>query len=247
MTVPARGSRTETNLSEFAGILAPQDGCDPPVVVGGHAVNLWSEYFLAKGMRELSGYVPFTSKDLDLVGSTGLLERLHKSLKGTLTRSKPRSPVLGRLEVARPGGGVLLIEVLHTVYGLNPQDLARTIELRIDGVAARVLLPHLILKAKIENCVGIGQAGRNDVKHVRMMILCVRAFMMEFLGFVSAGEMSERGLVNVLEETVEIVNGAQAVKAAQLWGFEFSAVWPLDELRSFSGDKITRWLAHRFP
>ena len=148
MTTPAGDSQTETNLSEFAGILAPQDGCDPPVVVGGHAVNLWS---------------------------------------------------------------------------------------------------HLILKAKIENCVGIGQAGRNDVKHVRMMILCVRAFMMEFLGFVSAGEMSERGLVNVLEETVEIVNGAQAVKAAQLWGFDFSAVWPLDELRSFSGDKITRWLAHRFP
>jgi hypothetical protein len=41
-------------------------------------------------------------------------------------------------------------------------------------------MPHLILKAKIENSESIPQEGRNDVKHVRMMILCVRAFIREF-------------------------------------------------------------------
>lgn len=41
----------------------------------------------------------------------------------------------------------------------------------------RVLIPQLVLKAKIENSVSIDQSGRNDVKHVDIMILCVRAFI----------------------------------------------------------------------
>lgn len=246
MTNPQEDAGADTRISEFAGILAPQCGSDPPVVVGGHAVNLWSDYYLAKGVKELAVYVPFTSKDLDLVGSADLLERLHASHKGKLTRSEPRCPVLGRLDVERKGGGSLRIEVLHMVKGLSAKDLTRTMDLRIEGLAARVLLPHLILKAKIENSESIPQEGRNDVKHVNMMILCVRAFIGEFAGFVKAGKVSERALVNVLEETMEIVTGPHAEKALRLWGFDFLTVWPLEELRNSGGEKTLRWLKHRF-
>jgi hypothetical protein len=151
---PDERQRVDTEISDFADILMTQDGFDPPVVVGGHAVNLWSHYFLAGGVKELAKFLPFTSTDLDLVGAGGLLERLHNSLRGTITRSEPRSPVLGRLEIPRKGRGVLIIEVLHTVKGLDAKDLARTMEVRIEGLAAQVLLPHLILKAKIEYPAG---------------------------------------------------------------------------------------------
>ena len=154
---PHERHRVNTEISDFAEILKAQDGFDPPVVVGGHAVNLWSAYFLASGVNELTEFIPFTSKDLDLVGTGGLLERLHKSLKGTIIRSEPRSPVLGRLEIPRKGRGVLTIDVLHTVKGLDAKDLARTMEVQIEGLAAQVLLPHVILKAKIKN----SQASRS--------------------------------------------------------------------------------------
>lgn len=247
MTEPPDGPVPETRISEFAEIVAPKDGGEAPVVVGGHAVNLWSEYYLAKGLKALAAYLPFTSKDLDLVGSAGLLDRLHESHRGTLSRSEPRSPVLGRLDLERKSGGMLRIEILHMVKGLDAKDLARTMELRIEGLAARVLLPHLILKAKIENSESIPQEGRNDVKHVRMMILCVRAFIEEFAGFVSEGRASDRALVNLLEEIMGIVTSGQALKSSGLWGFDYTEVWPFEALKELGEGKTSRWLEHRFP
>lgn len=68
-----RRSKSTTEVSDFAGVLLPMDGGHPPVIVGGHAVNLWSMYFLSKGIAGLADFLPFTSKDLDLVGTMDLL------------------------------------------------------------------------------------------------------------------------------------------------------------------------------
>jgi hypothetical protein len=72
--MPEPRPRVETHVADFADILSPMDGSEPPVIVGGHAVNLWSLYFLANGVAGLERYLPFTSKDLDLVGTMDLLE-----------------------------------------------------------------------------------------------------------------------------------------------------------------------------
>jgi hypothetical protein len=247
MTTPEDGGVPETRVADFAAFVRPKEGEDPPIIVGGHAVNLWSEYFLARDVKELLGYLPFTSKDLDLVGSLGLLDRLHETHKGTLSRSEPRSPVLGRIDVEREGGGLLRVEVLHAVKGLDAKDLERTMEVAVGQVVARVLMPHLVLKAKIENSESIPQEGRNDVKHVHMMILCVRAFIREFAGYVGEGRASDRALINVLEETLAISTSGQAIKASDVWGFDFMALWPVDGLKSLGEGKVSRWLQHRFP
>lgn len=237
---------SESIVSEFAEIIASHAG-DAPVLVGGHAVNLWSEYHLAKGVTELAAYMPFTSKDLDLFGPPALLDRILETHKGTLTRSEPRSPVLGRIDLERKVGMPLRIEVLHMVKGLDEKDLARTMELRMGSLVARVLLPHLILKAKIENSRSIQQEGRNDVKHVRMMILCVRAFIAEFAEFVAQGRLGERALVNLLEECLEITTNSGALDAKALWGFDFDGIWPFPVLKTLGHGKVSRWLDHRFP
>lgn len=247
MTAPEDVPVTETRVADFAEIVAAGEGVEAPVVVGGHAVNLWSEYYFAKGLSALAAYLPFTSKDIDLVGSADLLDRLHKTYQGTLSRSEPRSPVIGRLDVTRKSGGCLRIEVLHTVNGLDAVELARTMELRIEGIAARVLLPHLILKAKIRNSISIQQEGRNDVKHVHMMVHCVHAFLEEFANYVREGQLGERALVNMLEEIFEIITSQDALKATRTWDFDFPQSWPIDVLENLGVGKISRWLEHRFP
>jgi hypothetical protein len=135
-----------TEVSDFAGVLLPMDGGNPPVIVGGHAVNLWSMYFLSKGVAELAVFLPFTSKDLDLLGTMDLLEQLQRKLKGEITRSASRSPVLGRLEIPSDTGDPLRIEVLHTVKGLDFKELSRTVDLLTGDVFGRVLLPHRVAK-----------------------------------------------------------------------------------------------------
>lgn len=238
--------RNLTEVSDFADVLLPANGGDLPVVVGGHAVNLWSTYFLSRGAGKLAGFMPFMSKDLDLVGTMELLDRLQRRFKGVVLRSEPRSPVFGRLEIPGRDGGVLKIEVLHTVLGLNAQDLARTIDLQAGAILGRVPMPQLVLKAKIANVALIKQEGRQDEKHVRMMILCVVAFIRELLENHRSGVLGERPVVNLLEEIREIVTSPNAEKAAQLWSFDFSEVWPMAELRNAGDGKIAGWLEHRF-
>jgi hypothetical protein len=244
---PARESPLESEPEDFAEVLRTGDSNGTPIVVGGHAAGLWSRYFMAGGVTELTEYLPFRSKDLDVVGTNSLLEALHKRFKGRLSRSEPRSPVFGRLDIPQPGGGFLRVEVLHTVLGLDAKDLARTVNLEIQGVTARIPLPHLILKAKLANAALIDQEGRQDVKHARMMLLCVRAFIIELSENCRSGLLGERALANLLGEIWDIVSSPVATKAAELWELDSSTVWPLDELRNTGSDKISGWLQHRFP
>lgn len=243
---PQPESPLESEIGDFAEILKPSGSASPPVIVGGHAAGLWSRYFLSRGVTELAGFLPFRSKDLDLVGTMDFLEEVHRRFKGRLLRSEPRSPVLGRLEIPQPGGGFLRVEVLHTVLGLKARDLRRTVDVEVAGVVGRIPLPHLVLKAKLANSALLSQDGRQDVKHARMMLVCLRAFILDLLGNLRAGEIGERTVVNLLEEIRTVVVSRDAARAAMLWGLDFLEIWPMDELQHSGGEKVARWLKHRF-
>jgi hypothetical protein len=147
---------------------------------------------MSRGAAELAEYLPFRSKDLDLVGTMGLLEDLNRRFRGRLLRSELRSPVIGRLDIPQSGGGFLRVEVLHTVLGLDAKDLERTMDIESAGIVARIPMPHLVLKAKLANSALIPRDGRQDVKHTRMMLVCVRAFILELLENHRAGLIGER-------------------------------------------------------
>ena len=241
----AQESPLESEIGDFAEILRHEDAKELPVVVGGHAAGLWSRYFLSRGVTELAEFLPFRSKDLDLVGTVGLLDELHRRFKGRLLRSEPRSPVFGRLDIPQSGGGFLRVEVLHTVLGLDAKDMMRTVDIDVAGVFARIPLPHLMLKAKLANSALIKQDGRQDVKHTKMMLICVRAFILELLENHQGGLIGERPVVNLLEEIREVMSSPNAEKAANLWGIDFREVWPREELKASGGEKVARWLEHR--
>ncbi len=245
MTAPEWEDGEASRIEEFAAVLAPADGSDKPILVGGHATNLWSQHFLLRGNKELTAFMPFTSKDLDLVGTGELLQRLFVILKGELKMSEPRSPVVGRIRCSGPHGRPWVIEVLHTVHGLGPADLRRTVDVEVDGIAARTLLPHIMLKAKLANAATIPQDGRQDVKHARMMLICVRGFIEEVLQGVREGALVERAAVNLFGEIFEVVGSPVAGQAANLWDLDLHSIWPLEMLRDPATPKIARWAEHR--
>ncbi|MEI7955406.1 MAG: hypothetical protein WCJ66_09590 [Verrucomicrobiota bacterium] len=76
-------------------------------------------------MTELAEYLPFRSKDLDIVGTMEMLGNLYRRFKGRLLGSELRSPVFGRLDIPQSGGGYLRVEVLHTVLGLNLESAVK--------------------------------------------------------------------------------------------------------------------------
>ena len=116
---PQRESPLDSETSDFAEILGSGDS-DRPVIVGGHAAGLWSRYYLLMGVTELTEFLPFRSKDLDLVGTMELLEKLHRRFKGKLLRSEPRSPVFGHVRDSPESGKAAILHGRRQTPGRSP-------------------------------------------------------------------------------------------------------------------------------
>ncbi len=88
-----------SEVHDFKGILSNSvDGC-LPLLVGGHAVNLWALIYRDRIGSNLDQWLPLTSKDLDLFGTLALLEGMKERFGGEYRLSGPRSPVVGQLVV----------------------------------------------------------------------------------------------------------------------------------------------------
>jgi len=169
-------------------VLTQRDATGRPfVIVGGQAANIWAAYYLPREPR-LQAHFPFTSKDLDLVGTKDDAVRVAAAIHWIV--SAP--PVLGGPVEARlssqPEGGGLRVEFLREIKGVPHEAIlayARENVVRVPGsdepLTVRVLDPVFLLHGKIRNSVDIEQdqpdKPRQDVKHVTMLGLCVPHFL----------------------------------------------------------------------
>lgn len=78
-----------------------------------------------------------------------------------------------------------------------------------------------------------------------MMIRCNHAFIGELLGFAQEEQVTQRQVVNLLEEVRSIILSPMAVRATALWGFDFTAVWPMGELTGCGLEKIEKFTRMR--
>jgi hypothetical protein len=152
------------------------------IVVGGQAVNLWA-YQYRERSPEMLALEPFASEDLDFYG--GKVEALtcRDALQGKarLNEDFDPSPNAGVVLVQR-GERVLRIDFLASVYGLNDSEITGTAITfsgteTLTGIDIKVLNPILCLEGKLKCLRHLPQQGRQDLKHVKMSILCVKEFL----------------------------------------------------------------------
>src|SRR6266849_10151998 len=191
---PREPTRPELELAAFDSLLQlePQ-----PLLIGGQAVNLWAQVFL-KDIPELEELKPFLSKDCDLFGSQELLLQLAQKTKWRVIfspKGQP-SPVTGYLMHTDAQGQSLLVEVLYSVKGLTLEELQREVLVRLGNRTYKTLSPVTLMKAKLANFVELPQntpgQERNDLKHIRIIIPCVAAYLDQGLDRVRAGVFTER-------------------------------------------------------
>ncbi len=180
--------RPRTGLDPFEAVLAQRDVAGQPfIIVGGQAANIWAAYYLPREPR-LQAHFPFTSKDLDLIGTKTDAERVAAAIHWHAgAPSVGGGPVEAVLR-SEPEGAGLNVEFLRDIKGV-PHDTilayARENLVRVAGgdkpLLVRVLDPVLLLAGKIRNAVDIEQnqpnRPRQDVKHVAMLVLCVPHFL----------------------------------------------------------------------
>ena len=211
---------------------------EPVILVGGHAVNVWALSYRDRIGDLLEPLVPFTSADMDVYATRNALMGLHEALGGKLILSGPREIIDGTLIVGvEPDTREL--DVLRSVHGLPKLGAQDAISLEICGHVVPVLFPHLLLQAKLENALRLDQRERQDVKHVKIMILVLREFLREVVTTASAE--NEKVALLLLRRALVILMSESAREFTRRHRASFGDVMPEAELRASPLRKLSRF------
>lgn len=240
-----------TELADFKEFLGATIDGELPLLAGGHAAHLWATVYRDEIGPALDEWLPLVSKDLDLLGNQSLLSGLKEQFGGTCRYSPPRSPVVGQLTVYRDGRP-LKIDVIRTLYGLGPKDLAvEPMTIILDEATApyrvRVLPIQTVFQAKVANLAHLDQTGRNDFKHVHLMILVAREYLSDLIRGAEAGEFSSRAAIGPMEAILKIVRSPNADRCRTIHHIDFTRGWPRERLSAATDERFVRFVKHRLP
>ena len=189
-------------------------GADAPTVVGGQAVNLWAIVYLDRDVRNK---VIHGSNDMDIVSGTKALAFL-KTLPDWKFSPTPMKHfgvgITAKLQSVAPDGRILLVEILHSVAGLNTTDLRRVSEVEVGGIKYRLLDPIAMLKAKAYNVRKFKQDDdppRHDREHLELIAHCVPKFLRELHdGALRLQRSDDTAAKAAVENTADAVRAAFA-------------------------------------
>lgn len=218
------------------------------IIVGGQAVNFWADRY-APHSPELLTYRPFTSRDLDLLGSIANAYRLASKTYGVV--EKPRrgaaSPVLANIEV-KTGGIVRSVQFLKSVRGVTNREIDdNAVQFVVGDAAISVADPITMLKAKVHNLVELDQRGRNDRNHVDILRICVPMFLERQLTAADEADAAARQCLRNIQRILEL---SRSAVARRLEEFDWQALVPMDylknvrspRLKNFREQQLERWL-----
>lgn len=193
---------TPENLREI--LIKLQDGNLDAVLVGGQAVNLYAYQYYQK-FPQLAQYLPFSSEDLDFYGGKVEAVMCQEILGGKV--------ILNRDFDSIPNAGIVLvdyqnktlrIDFLASVYGLNDAEITATAltflgQNQLKNIKLKVLHPILCLEGKLRCLRGLPQENRQDMKHTKILIICVHQFLTDFIN-----ENHSRTSLKLIERVLDL-------------------------------------------
>ncbi len=205
--------------------------CEPaPIVVGGQAVNLWAINYLTPAVPKTD----LVSKDLDIVASKEALASL-KQVPGWVFQPRQirnwMDSRLGALRSFTPDGRPLLVEILHSVHGLDKADLAASAYIESEGVVYRVLDPVAMLKAKAANVRDIDQVGpplRQDRMHLQLIARCVPDFIRDVHRDAVAAPAREKEALIVVSRAFKTLQNEQTALSLHAEGIAPASLIPVE-------------------
>lgn len=198
-----------------------------PTIIGGQAVNYWAAFY-SEAAPELEKFRPFISKDADLWADRRTVVALRDRTGWKCQFfDEPRTHAVALLTKQGPGGEELRIEVLKDVYGLTPDDLARSAVLETPAGNVRVLEPAQLLKGKIATLASFKSENRpNDVRHIRLLLPINRVHLESRITATEQGQIPAKETIAALRCVAELGATPTARALAELHGFDFATAIP---------------------
>jgi hypothetical protein len=217
------------------------------IVVGGTAVNLWSTQYYQDD-EQWNNLRPFASEDIDLLGSKQDVWNISTVLEGEvfINDSFDASPQAGVVLVKHQGEPIR-IDVLANVFGIDEQEINEGAlnfigEQELEGVKLKVIDPVLSLEGKLACLFGLPQEGRQDLKHTRLCVKVLDAFLRENLPF-----FPDRVQLGIIEHVFKVAVEKNGLSAWLQHGIEIEQGIPLDMLEASEVEKIQRFNKIRKP
>ena len=200
--------------------------------------------------RELARFKPFTSKDCDVLGDRKLLRELAARTRLTVKPFKFGQPThcIGYLYDPDDPNADPVIEVLSGVRGLPSEEMAEPAEVEFDNSKFRALNPVDLLKAKLTNAVEIPQEGRQDVRHVRMLVPCARWYIAVAHAMARDGTAGDPMLLmRLLRKCIKAVDSPYGEQVGRECCIDLRRCFPWDVLRDSPFQPVRNFAKHRIP
>lgn len=192
---------------------------------------------------------PFTSKDIDYHGGRADVLRLAKQL-GAHAEFPPAHMMtsLAGIIPLTIGGARSSVEFVRQIPGVKAGDVSKfAVEREFEGIKLRLLDPVSLLLCKANLALTVDQKGRRDVVHLRMLVICVRAFLRETLAGVEAGELPARGWLGAVERVLKLAESAIGKKTARKLGIAWREALPEKEIAAASHRLVAQFRRVRLP
>jgi hypothetical protein len=241
---------TPDDLASLLSILQTA-GLDS-VVVGGQAVNFWA-YQYHQTSEEWSQLLPFASEDLDFFGGKMEAIACAEALQSNAIRTQVSlntdfepTPNAG-VVLAQYRGQTLRIDFLASVFGLNDAEIGGTAIIfqgkgSLQGLSLKVLNPILCLEGKLKCLRGLPQGSRQDLKHVKISLLCVREFLKE-----QCQADAPRSGLKLIERVTNSTITEDGLSAWYRHQVQIESAIPTDQLQGFTSEPWQRFHLIRWP
>jgi hypothetical protein len=214
------------------------------VLVGGHAVSFWAAIY-KQPTPEWSALSPFTSEDVDFLGGRAealLCKRLFGGISNLNDGTDP-SPQAGVI-LAPLNGTTVRFDIITSIIGVQ-SDLVTKKALSQPGAesskaALRVLHPIHCLFGKTAGLAQIPQAGRQDLKHLKLSVLIVHAHLSQRLGEV-------RPMLNNMENIFDLALGELGLRVWHRHGVEIEKALPLEAVIEQADERLQKFAEMRLP
>lgn len=213
----------------------------PYFVEGGQAVNFWAQIF-EEAEPKLKAYLPYSSKDCDLWIGHRTFAAIKKGevLDGTLKAGD--SPIDGQLGIFTTNDlPVKIIDLMQGVYGIAPDRIDHAYSRSLDLNGVRVLDPLLLLKGKCHNYAKLDQSGRQDEKHLNMLVLILPVYFRYLLHETRQGVITERAFIKEVKFLRQFAKDSWVRRVLSERSTDLENLIPVAELTCCGLERIERF------